>query len=176
MCHTEFMNDHEPATVRRFPAPDPAQGRALHLVDVENLLGGTDFTEADVAAVARNYRQIARVGADDLVVVASSHHTALPVWFGWGEARRLVRSGSDGADLALLDVVKHEDVAVRFERVVIGSGDGIFAFGAAALQRDGVGVTVVSQRESLSRQLRLAVRDIRLLARELEPAVAAGIA
>lgn len=170
------MNDRKFVKLLRFPAKNSVQGRALHLVDVENLLGGTDFTELDVGATAARYCQIAGVGADDLVVVASSHHTALPVWFGWGEARRLVRSGPDGADLALLDVVRHEDVAVRFQRVVIGSGDGIFAFGAAALQRDGVGVTVVSRREFLSRQLRLAVRDVRFLSPQLEPAIAGAAA
>lgn len=169
------MSERHTAKALKFPAKCPARERAIHLVDPENLLGGTDFTERDVAVVAASYRQIAGIGADDLVVVASSHYTALRVWFGWGEARRLVRSGPDGADLALLQVVKHEDVAVRFQRVVIGSGDGIFAFVAAGLQRDGVGVTVVSQRGLLSRQLRLAARDVRFLPPVTGPAVAARV-
>ena len=76
-------------------AADPC--RALHLVDVENLLGGTSFTRADVAALAPLYRATAEVASNDLVVVASSHHTALAVWYGWGNSRRLVRSGANGA-------------------------------------------------------------------------------
>src|SRR4051812_22281292 len=79
--------------------------RALHLVDVENLLGGPWFTVGEVTAISLAYARTAGVAAGDLVVVASSHHTALAVWFGWGDARRLVRSGPDGADLALLDVI-----------------------------------------------------------------------
>jgi hypothetical protein len=85
------------------------------------------------------------------------------VWFGWGEARRVVRSGRDGADLALVQIVDTENVASRFERVVIGSGDGIFAEPAARLQSLGASVTVVSRRESLSRELSFAVRDVRIL-------------
>src|SRR4051812_21864729 len=118
------ISETQIAKVPTLSAPVKA-GRSLHLVDVENLLAGTAFTERDVTRVAAAYRLAAEVGAQDLVVVASSHHTALPVWFGWGEARRLVRSGPDGADLALLQVITNEDVAVRFQRVVIGSGDGI---------------------------------------------------
>jgi hypothetical protein len=85
------------------------------------------------------------------------------VWFGWGEARRVVRSGRDGADLTLIQIVDTENVAARFGRVVIGSGDRIFAEPAARLQSLGASVTVVSRRESLSRELRFAVRDVRFL-------------
>jgi hypothetical protein len=137
--------------------------RSLHLIDVENLLGGTSFSEADVAATADVYRAVAGVAIADLVIVSSSHHTALPAWFGWGKARRVVRSGPDGADLALIEIIKTENVAVRFDRIVIGSGDGIFASPAAHLQAAGVAVTVVSRPEFVSRQLRFAVRDVRYL-------------
>jgi hypothetical protein len=177
VCHSTLMNEADLTQVPELATTSAAvPGRSLHLVDVENLLGGTRFTKADVEALALLYRATAGAASDDLVVVASSHHTALPVWLGWGNARRLVRSGADGADLALLEVIEKENVAVRFERVVIGSGDGIFAFSAAALQGAGVAVTIVSQRESLSNQLRLAARDIRLLPPYSEPASAAGAA
>src|SRR5579862_7303671 len=78
--------------------------RALHLVDVENLLGGTAFSERDVADTAAVYVELAQVATRDHVVIASSHHTAYPTWMGWPKAgRRVVRSGPDGADHALLD-------------------------------------------------------------------------
>jgi hypothetical protein len=169
------MNEAQPAKLLTSSTPLPA-GRSLHLVDVENLLGGTAFAEHDVAALACAYRRSAAIGPSDPVIVASSHHTAPAVWFGWGDARRLVRSGSDGADLALLDVIEHENVAARFQRIVIGSGDGIFAFPAAALQRAGVAVTVVSQPEFLSNRLRLAARDVRFLAPPVTPAIDMGVA
>jgi hypothetical protein len=148
-------------------ATPTADIRSLHLVDAENLLGRTEFNETDVAAAAVAYRAVAGVAETDLVVIASSHYTAFPVWFGWGKARRLVRSGPDGADLALIEVIETENVATRFDRIVIGSGDGIFALPAADLQAVGADVTVVSRRAFLSNRLRLAVRDIRFL--DLEP-------
>lgn len=138
-------------------------GRALHLVDVENLVGGTTFSEVDVAVTAAAYERVASIGLRDLVTVASSHFTAMPTWFGWGSARRLVRSGPDGADLALIEVIETEGVATRFSRVVIASGDRIFAQSAARLQAQGVEVTVVTRAEALSNHLRLAVRDIQYL-------------
>ncbi len=141
---------------------DPAV-RSFHLVDVENLICGQSFTAADVAATAAVYQAVAGVAASDLVVVSSSHHTALATWFGWKNARRVVRSGPDGADLALLNVLDTENVGVRFDRVVIASGDGIFARPAAQLQAQGVVVTIVSRPDSLSRELAFAVRDVRYL-------------
>jgi hypothetical protein len=60
--------------------------------------------------------------------------------------RYLVRSGPDGADLELLDLIGRERVAERFSCVPIASGDGPFAPPAAALARTGCQVTVVSRR------------------------------
>lgn len=143
--------------------------RSLHLVDIENLLGGTSFGETDAVIAAASYDVVADVGPTDLVVVSSSHHTAPAAWFGWGKARHVVRSGPDGADLALIEIIDTENVAVRFDRVVIASGDKIFAQPAAQLQAAGAAVTVVSRRDSLSRQLRFATRDLRYL--DLMPAL-----
>jgi hypothetical protein len=173
------MSEGIPAKVFSFPRPAslPA-ARSIHLIDIENLIGGTNFYEGDVAAVAERYRSLAGVGEDDLVVVASSHHTAPATWFGWPDARRLVRSGVDGADMALIEVIEKENLAMRFDRVVIASGDGIFAVPAAKLQQRGVKITIVSRPEFLSRALRLASRDIRILGSQpdLGPVVAARVA
>jgi hypothetical protein len=142
--------------------PARAHGRVLHLVDVENLVGGADFTPAEAAAARDAYAAAAPLGAADQVILATSHRCAATTWFVWpASARRLVRSGPDGADLALLEVLGVERVEQRFDRVVIGSGDGIFAFPAARLQAAGCHVIVVTRPDALSRQLRLAVRDIR---------------
>lgn len=65
--------------------------------------------------------------------------------------RLMAREGPDGADLALLDEVRdYKWVAERFHRIVIGSGDGIFAELAAALTGLGVHVGVVSRPDALS--------------------------
>ena len=99
-------------------------------------------------------------GAMDQVEVASSHLTLLNAALGWPHARYRVRSGPDGADLALLDVLRHENVATRFTHVAIGSGDHLFAEVAAHLAAQGVWVTVVSRRRSLSPRLALAAREV----------------
>ena len=96
----------------------------------------------------------------DQVEVASSHLTLLNAALGWPHARYRVRSGPDGADLALLDVLRHENVATRFTHVAIGSGDHLFAEEAAHLAAQGVWVTVVSRRRSLSPRLALAAREV----------------
>lgn len=140
-----------------------AEGRTVHLVDIENLLEGPTFSEIDVMALMESYFILSERKAGDHLVIATCHRAALAAWFGCPDARRLVRSGPNGADLALLDVMTSEKVASRYGRVVIGSGDGLFADAAAELQAQGASVGVVTRRNQLSRRLAFAVRDVRYL-------------
>ena len=139
---------------RRFPA------RRLHLVDIENLAGNARPTLSQVRQALGLYTAGLAFGAMDQVEVASSHLTLLNAALGWPHARYRVRSGPDGADLALLDVLRHENIADRFTHVAIGSGDHLFAEQAARLAARGVWVTVVSRRRSLSPRLALAAREV----------------
>jgi hypothetical protein len=139
---------------RRFPA------RRLHLVDIENLAGSARPTLGQVRQALGLYTAGLAFGAMDQVEVASSHLTLLNAALGWPHARYRVRSGPDGADLALLDVLRHENIADRFTHVAIGSGDHLFAEQAARLAARGVWVTVVSRRRSLSPRLALAAREV----------------
>jgi hypothetical protein len=139
---------------RRFPA------RRLHLVDIENLVGDPLPSRGQVGQVRGLYEALLAFGAMDQVEVASSHLTLVSAALGWPDAHHRARSGPDGADLALLDVLRHEDVAGRFTHVVIGSGDHLFAEEAARLAAQGVRVTVVSRRRSLSPQLELAAHEV----------------
>lgn len=153
-----------------------AHHRSVHLIDIENLLGGPTFTSADAARLEVEYRRVAALAAGDHVIVACSHFAAPAAWFGWGRGRRLIRSGPDGADLALLGVLEGEGVASRFDRVVVASGDGIFAEACARLQGEGREVTVVSRgQDSLSLELAFAVRDTRFLAQDALPGAAAAL-
>jgi NYN domain len=124
--------------------------RALHLVDIENLAGAPIPSLGQVAEVQDWYMARMAFGADDQVVMASSHLGLLNAALGWPHARYRVRSGPNGADLELLDVLLHENVAARFNHVVIGSGDGAFRQAAANLAARGVRVTVVSRPDSLA--------------------------
>jgi hypothetical protein len=141
-------------TRRRFPA------RRLHLVDIENLAGDSLPSLSQVRQAQGLYADCLAVGAMDQVEVASSHLTLVNAALGWPHAHYRVRSGPDGADLALLDGLRYENVATRFTHVAIGSGDHLFAEEAARLAGQGVWVTVVSRQCSLSRQLELAAREV----------------
>src|SRR5580692_2218608 len=134
--------------------------RTLHVVDIENLAGAAIPSLDLVSAVQLSYLARLRFGADDHVVLATSHLGLLNAGLGWPHARHLVRSGKDGADLELLDVLEHENVATRFRHVVIGSGDGIFGRSAASLAASGVRITVISRHGSLSPGLARAAGDV----------------
>ena len=139
---------------RRFPA------RRLHRIDIENLAGDSLPSLRQVREARVHYADSLSFGSMDQVEVASSHSTLLNAALGWPHAHYRIRSGPDGADLALLDVLRHEDVAKRFTHVAIGSGDHLFAEQAARLAAQGVWVTVVSRRRSLSARLALAAREV----------------
>lgn len=149
--------------------------RAVHLVDVENLLAGPTFSDIDVMGVMESYSIVSERRVGDHVVIATCHRAAPAAWFGWPDARRLVRSGPNGADLALLEVMAAERLAKRYGRIVIGSGDGIFADAAAALQSEGVHVSVITRRGQLSRRLAFAVKDVRYLEDIPVPAMPSAI-
>lgn len=113
-----------------------------------------------VSKVQRLYLERLGFGAADQVVMAASHRGLLDAALAWPHARYRVRSGPNGADLELIDVLLHEDIPSRFTRVVIGSGDGMFVRAAMALAAGGVRVTVASRSDSLSHLLRRAASDI----------------
>lgn len=149
------------ATFGRGPYP----ARTLHVVDVENL-AGTALPDTNAVARLRTvYEERVDLGEHDQVVIACNHLALIDVAVGWGcdKARYRVRSGADGADLELLDVLQLEHVADRFTHVVIASGDGAFASAAATLAARGCRVTVLTRRESLSARLALSAHAVRYI-------------
>lgn len=152
--NTDISPDGAAGTRKPFPA------RRLHLVDIENLVGDPVPSLGQVRDVRCRYARGLSIGAADQFVVASSHLAFVNAAVGWPHARYRVRSGPDGADRELLDVVAYEDIAARFTHIAIGSGDGAFAAAAASLAALGVRVTVVSRRRSLSARLKLAAHEV----------------
>lgn len=152
------------AKVRRLRRPKTARRRfperTLHVVDIENLAGTAMPTLRQVSQVQGLYIARLGFGADDQVVMAASHRGLLNAALAWPHARYRVRSGPNGADLELMDVLLHEDIPARFTRVVIGSGDGVFVQAAALLADGGVRVTVASRPDSLSHLLRRTASDV----------------
>ncbi len=135
--------------------------RQLQLVDVENLLGNPRPLEVEVRECARLWCELVPTPCTSQAVIACNHGAAEAVFWGWDQsARRLIRSGNNGADEALMDVLRDENIGTRFTQVVIGSGDGIFADAAAWLATQGLDVTVVSRPNALSRRLQLAASRV----------------
>jgi hypothetical protein len=136
----------------------PAAGlpRAVHLVDAENLLGTAVPRPADVVWLTRCYAGRVGFGPMVQVVIACSHLAFTTIGFCWRGPQYLLWSGPDGADLALLAVLRHDHIAARFPRVVIASGDRIFALAVTDLAASGCQVTVASRRGRLSRTLERA--------------------
>jgi hypothetical protein len=106
------------AAKRRFPA------RRLHLVDIENLAGASLPSLNQVRQAQGLYAGRLGFGAMDQVEVASSHLTLLNAALGWPRARYRVRSWPDGADLALLDVLRHENIADSLRSMEHGGDSG----------------------------------------------------
>ena len=134
--------------------------RRLHLIDPENLTGTPLPNFDSVAHCHKRYQELTHYGDADLSVIACSHLAAKQVAFAWPSGLKLLRSGPDGADLALLEALEREFVAGRFDELVLASGDGIFTTEVSRLGSLGIPVTVVSRRNSLSLRLRLAARHV----------------
>jgi hypothetical protein len=139
------------------------KGRHLVLIDIENLTSTPSPTREEVEMVTIALRDVVHGFDQAQRIVACSHHAAPAVAFAFPPARHLWRSGRDGADRALLDVLENERVDERFACVTICSGDGIFAAMAASLALADVEVTVVSLEGQLAARLELAARDVVLL-------------
>lgn len=130
------------------------RGRTLHLLDVENLAGGTAAGATAVAPSLAAYRSTIAVSPLDHVLIASGAALACATAEAWPGARLLFRHGLDGADLALLDATDPAFTATHYDRVVIGSGDHIFCRLVSALRPLGLAVVVVARADAISRDLR----------------------
>ncbi|MBO3089475.1 hypothetical protein [Cellulomonas dongxiuzhuiae] len=158
-------------TTEHLTAPAARRGRALHLVDLENLVGSGSPTPEQARATWTAYRTLVQPG--DLVVVACSHHAARTVWFVVGtDARLLVRSGADGADLALLDDVDLPHLVSRFTWLVVASGDHAFVPLVEEARRLGVRTWQVT---GVGRPARALLRTAQIRSR-LRPTTAASLA
>ncbi len=138
------------------------QGRRLVLVDLENVAGGPCHTADAARWVRRRLADCGALAADDQVTVAVDESGLACVAWPWQGARCLPGHGHDGADLVLLAELA-DRVPQRYDRVVLASGDGIFAEAVADLVARGVHVTVVSHGVSLSARLASAASDVVLL-------------
>lgn len=135
------------------------RGRRLVLVDIENVVGGAVHS-ADEAHWARQEVE-SMIGLQELdqVIVGTSHIGLFSAHAAWPNSRLVVRSGENGADLALLEVMESENIHQRFEELVLISGDGIFTEEVSRLGGLGVHVTVVGHNDGVSKRLSMAASE-----------------
>jgi hypothetical protein len=139
-------------------------GRALHLVDVENLMGGPSTGIDQMVDALERYRIAAPFSAGDHVVIAANLAIALDAKVAWPEARLLARGGPDGADIALLEEVANvQFISTRYDTIVVGSGDGVFEVVAEVYRPLGLSVGIVSQRSRLSYALASSSSFVRFI-------------
>lgn len=143
-----------PTNVYGWVPPD----RALHLVDVENLCGCSRPSRARICRALSEYRETAGVEPDDHVIIGCHPARALDVRDAWPGSLIRVGHGPDGADLAILSAVDPDDVAHRYFRVYLGSGDGIFAPLLHDLRIHGVRVAAIARPGAASRRIRQVAR------------------
>ncbi|PNH79222.1 NYN domain-containing protein [Arthrobacter sp. AFG20] len=135
--------------------------RSVHLLDIENLLSAGEIEANAINAVFADYKKQVTVTKEDLVIIGVSSVEGLMAvaMSNLRNCRLLYRPGKDGADLALQEVLDHEQLESRFEVVHVATGDGGFSASVAALAGRGAYVVVISLPESLSMRLRLAAHQ-----------------
>ena len=129
------------------------RGRTLHLVDLENLAGGSSVDLAGVDDAFDRYERVVRFRRGDHRIVACGRRLAFPAKDRWRGALVKAAHGVDGADRALLAEAPPAFVRGHYDRVVVASGDHGFAPLVIELDRLGLDVCVVSRRAALARTL-----------------------
>ena len=142
--------------------PASRKGRAILLCDIENLaydFRKKGFSREDVCLV--HDRIMTLIGhLRPYPVIAASHYFWKPVMTGWNSTFfPMLRSGKDGADLALLDAFKNKSCGDKYETILIASGDGIFSALAAELSSAGKEVIVLFGRGGIAKKLELASKQ-----------------
>lgn len=141
------------------------EDRVLAVVDLENACGGS----VNVPLYQTHVRQaigMASFGAPPLVVFSTGPQalalTPTLLW-EWNPARFVLGHGLDGADNALMEVLRSEPLARRSSRVVLVSGDHAFTEPVAELRDRGIPTTVLCAPHSLSRELRTVADQVSFL-------------
>ena len=132
-------------------------GRTQHLIDLENLARGPFPGRAAALARLDEYLAVSGWQPGDLAVVATNRWLHREIAFDLPRhLRALPVIGKDGADLALLGWTSPADVARRFDRLVVGSGDHAFVDLVTGTTALGVPTWVVGPAGGIAGRLRAA--------------------
>lgn len=134
-------------------------GRRLVLIDIENVVGGSDACVEDVAAAMVAIHRIVRPTVHDVLVVACGPRLLGAAMTAIGPSVRLGR-GVDGADARLIEAMDPDAVRTRYSSVVLVSGDSAaFAEPVRRLAAAGVPTDVVTGAGRVGAELYLAARS-----------------
>lgn len=131
--------------------------RTAYFLDMDNLSGSGQPTSEQVRCVLDEFERICRPCKSDQVYCAGTAITAYHCADYRPNYRVAAGRGKDGADKRLLELGDPEHVSRRFQRVVIGSGDGIFANIAREYARRGLKVELIAGKGGISRSLKQAL-------------------
>jgi hypothetical protein len=140
-----------------------APRRRLHLVDIENEVGG-HVTPSSCLEFLAEYTALGVVGDRDHVVVGCSPHSLRHLWVlpaGW--RRVMGPRGPQSADLALIDAEPSPRLLSSYSGLVLASADGGFVDLALRARTAGLELTVVTNVHRRPHHLLRAAAD-RLLA------------
>lgn len=129
--------------------------RTMIVVDLENACGGSSLVSANHKRVLKSINLLPAVHRP--MVVLSTGPKAVEetpdLFWVWQNARFVQGRGLDGADNALISVLRDEPLAARSSRVILVSGDHAFAEPLAEIRARGIRTGVMSRPASLSRKL-----------------------
>lgn len=118
--------------------------RALHLIDIENQLGGGKYDQRSVEIYRDSYFAQVPQNELDQFFLASNPAMMSETAFGWSKSAAKFKGGKNGADDLIAEYLSDLDyVKNNFCHVFIASGDGRFVSIAKKLIEMGVKVTMV---------------------------------
>jgi hypothetical protein len=134
-------------------------GRRLVLIDIENLVGGSDASRDEVAAAVARIDDVVCPTQTDVLVTACGPRLLKTALTALGSCVRLGR-GVDGADARLAEFLEPGRVDGLYASVVLASGDAIaFAAPVRRLAEIGVPTDLVLGRGRVGWELYRAARS-----------------
>ena len=143
-----------------FPLKQRAPRRRFVAMDIENINGGAVSCQCDADSAWSEVAAAIDLTPGEQVVLGVGPSSLLAAGTSHPEARVVMGRGLSGADHALIEVLDEENLAARFDEIVIVSGDGIFAEVASRLASQGAVVTIVAREGHLSKRLRFAAGEV----------------
>lgn len=138
-------------TTHPFTPLRPRRGRGLHLIDIDNVLGGMVTVDGTQALFA-SHDDPRWSGPRDQLVVAGAARSADRWAFDLPSGARIILT--DGrTDSPVRALLEAGEVVQRHERLVIWSGHGAFTTLASAARGSGVHVSTVVGLGGLHRRL-----------------------